>query len=500
MGAGGASFLLALWLLGVLLAAVRPLLGLWGIGKLGRSSRAETGLAVLTTAAECAAALGLPRTPVVRRGDVPVPMTWGLHRPVVLLPDAASDWPEGRLRAVLLHEMAHIRRRDWAAHRLADLACALYWFHPLVWLTARRLRDESELACDDLVLSCGIPAPDYARHLLDIARALSPAAPPAPTGAIGMARTARVEGRITQMLNPTQNRRAVTRRTVFAALLAAALGVGTLAALKPEARAQVPSSPKPLPQQSTKAPSEIIGITNAAMPKQGWWDSDGKPIPAPAFSAGLHLSDGHITAKPGERPLLIAFSVPPAQETMARLYDITGKTQAGLTMIQMRAHPRGKIVMTMQSFTNRIASDTSIEGAAFPMSLSQTKIRIGTPSPQWTAAFVLHCDSPGENTKFTIAEDHYGTVDIFSDKIKYSLPLKEPGDFYDLRLIAVDKHGRQTLLPALKTESHGNREEITVPMPHNLTQLQEIRVEAKPFIWTVYNNVALQPAQAEAHP
>ena len=243
---GGGAFLLALWLLGVLAAALRPLLGLWGIGKLGRSSRAETSPAVLTLAAECAAILGLPRVPAIRRGDVPVPITWGLRRPVVLLPDAVDDWPDGRLRAVLLHELAHIRRRDWAAHRLADLACAQYWFHPLVWLTARRLRDESELACDDLVLSCGIPAPDYARHLLDIARALSSAAPPAPTGAIGMARTARVEGRITQMLNPTQNRRAVTRRTVVVFVAAAALGVGTLTALRPAAQAA--------PQRSAKRP------------------------------------------------------------------------------------------------------------------------------------------------------------------------------------------------------------------------------------------------------
>ncbi len=262
LGAGGRS-LLALYLLGVLAASVRPLLGLWGIGNLGKSSRPEASPAVLTLAADCAAALGLPRVPAIRRGDVPVPITWGLRRPVVLLPDAASAWPDGRLRAVLLHELAHIRRRDWAAHRLADLACALYWFHPLVWLTARRLRGESELACDDLVLSCGVPAPDYARHLLDIARALSPAAPSTSTGAIGMARTAHVEGRITQMLNPTQNRRAATRRTIFVSLIAAALGVGTLAALRPAAQAAPkPSARRPAPKRlMSKATARVSAVS-----------------------------------------------------------------------------------------------------------------------------------------------------------------------------------------------------------------------------------------------
>ena len=94
----------------------------------------------------------------VRIADVTTPLTCGVLRPLILLPQAARDWDESRLWAVLLHESAHVRRRDCMAKYLAQAARALYWWNPLAWMLATRLNHEQELACDDAVLAAGVPA------------------------------------------------------------------------------------------------------------------------------------------------------------------------------------------------------------------------------------------------------------------------------------------------------------------------------------------------------
>ena len=73
----------------------------------------------------------------------------GLWRPRVLLPSAASEWSAERRRAVLVHELGHVRRRDGLALCLGQLSCALYWFQPLVWIALRRLRRQIQLVMQD---------------------------------------------------------------------------------------------------------------------------------------------------------------------------------------------------------------------------------------------------------------------------------------------------------------------------------------------------------------
>jgi beta-lactamase regulating signal transducer with metallopeptidase domain/HEAT repeat protein len=137
---------------------------------------------------------------LLRSEDAKMPFACGLLTPTIVLPAESDHWSLDRRRAVLLHELAHVRRHDMIGHTLGRLACAVYWFHPLVWKAAKQLRSESERACDDLALACGARATDYAEHLLDIVTSVRGDA--TPSVALAMARRKEFEGRMLAILDP----------------------------------------------------------------------------------------------------------------------------------------------------------------------------------------------------------------------------------------------------------------------------------------------------------
>src|SRR5918993_724748 len=100
------------------------------------SDREWTGLL-----AECARRMGV-RTEIrlLRSREESMPMTFGIRRASILIPAIADTWTNDRRRAVILHELAHIARRDCLTQTLVLAACTLYWFHPAVWWVARRFR------------------------------------------------------------------------------------------------------------------------------------------------------------------------------------------------------------------------------------------------------------------------------------------------------------------------------------------------------------------------
>ena len=161
------------------------------------------------------------RRPVsIRQNEaVTVPMVWGLFRPVILLPADAEEWEPERQRAVLLHELAHIQRQDWLMQTVAQIACAVYWFNPLVWFAARRMRTEVERACDDHVLNAGYQSTDYAQHLLDIVRNIKVVRSISRT-AVAMARPSKIEGRLRTILAKHHNRKPMTKIAIVIGLLA----------------------------------------------------------------------------------------------------------------------------------------------------------------------------------------------------------------------------------------------------------------------------------------
>ena len=203
---------------------------------------------------EIADRLGLAAAPrLLRSEDVSMPFAAGLAAPTIVLPAESDEWTADRRSAVLIHELGHIRRRDLVGHTLARIVCALYWFHPLVWTAARRLRAESERACDDLTLNFGTRPSDYAEHLLDIVTRVRARA--TPSMALAMAHRKEFEGRMLAILDPELRRRAPSR------VQAAAL-VGTLSALTLLVGAAVPA-PRTVQAPEVRALREAVATSPA---------------------------------------------------------------------------------------------------------------------------------------------------------------------------------------------------------------------------------------------
>jgi beta-lactamase regulating signal transducer with metallopeptidase domain/tetratricopeptide (TPR) repeat protein len=157
--------------------------------------------------------------------DNVMPLTWGWWRPVVLLPAEAAQWPTQRRRVVLLHELAHVKRWDCLTQTIARIVRALYWINPLVWLAIRKMCIEREQACDDLVLSGGCKASDYASELVEIARTYRHIPQVA---AIAMARSPQIRGRIAAIVDASRARqlRPLTAIAILVCMGAFVLSVG----------------------------------------------------------------------------------------------------------------------------------------------------------------------------------------------------------------------------------------------------------------------------------
>jgi beta-lactamase regulating signal transducer with metallopeptidase domain len=146
------------------------------------------------------------RVRVLVSDETSVPLTWGMRRPVVVLPAAATSWDEHRLRAVLLHELAHVARRDYLLHMLVHAVEALYWLNPLTRIASRRLSVERERACDDFVLRAGTGSCEYAEHLLAVASSIR-GEPSLSAVSLAMARRSTLATRVKDVLDRSRDRR-----------------------------------------------------------------------------------------------------------------------------------------------------------------------------------------------------------------------------------------------------------------------------------------------------
>jgi bla regulator protein blaR1 len=167
-GLSPSALLLTGWIAGMALFLLPVLTGLWQVRALRLSARPwPRGQQMVERLALHA---GIQRrVAVLLHQAASGPMTCGILHPAIVLPPDAQAWKAEDLKRAVVHELEHVRRGDWLSQCLARAVCAVYWFHPLVWIAWRRLALEAERSCDDAVLARS-ESTVYADQLIALAR------------------------------------------------------------------------------------------------------------------------------------------------------------------------------------------------------------------------------------------------------------------------------------------------------------------------------------------
>jgi beta-lactamase regulating signal transducer with metallopeptidase domain/tetratricopeptide (TPR) repeat protein len=224
-----------------------------------RRAEAVTEPRLLAALARARARLRLDGTVALRTSPhVPVPAICGLRRPTLLLPAEACTWSDDRLHVVFLHELAHVRRRDGFTWMLARAATALLWFHPLVWILARSARRECERACDDMVLTQGVRASDYAEHLVSIARGV-PSSDLA-NATLTLATRSSLERRLTSILHGGLRRGEASRRATVAGVFAASVVLVMTASIQLVAAPAPPTARERATEEETETTAKRLDL------------------------------------------------------------------------------------------------------------------------------------------------------------------------------------------------------------------------------------------------
>jgi len=315
----------ALWLAGFAWAIARYFVGTIGVNALHIASTALND-AELDHAADCGAC------ELRLSSEDGGPVTWGFLKPVILLPRESLTWTRERLNAVLLHEMAHVRRCDSLAQTLSHLACAIYWPNPLVWLSARALVREAEMAADDAVIGAGVKPSEYAGELVRIAEEFQSRA--RGFSLVSMAAKSSLEARVKSVLSADKSRKGVTSMDVVKIAGVGLMATAALALARPSFAEGVRSA-ESIAQTAAAAPKAVVvadaapaANTPAASGDAAPADAD-LPPPPPAAEA----------APPAPPPPPAAEALPPVPPPPP-VPDVVDKDGDGVIIMDSHGNPR----------------------------------------------------------------------------------------------------------------------------------------------------------------
>jgi TonB family protein len=321
-------------------------------------------------------------------------MTLGVFHPWILLPREHRLWEPELLRAVLLHELAHVRRRDCLIQWLPNIVCAVHWFNPLVWLARSEMLCESERACDDAVIRSGVGGSAFARDLIGIAQSIYSKG----DSLMSTALTTKLERRIARLVDPAANRVPLTAaRAILAAAVAAAL-LAPIAGLRADQVAkaspaislpQVTIEPSSMPTFADAAPKTVI--KNA--PRLVAQVAQVAQSAPPAQSSGTGSLSGIVTDPSGAvvagANVLISFVSGPPGGLSTAATDPTGRwsfpsLSAGTYTVQIQVpgfRTFNKTVTVSQGVDNQVNANLQIGRSSETVTVTAERPNASAPPP-----------------------------------------------------------------------------------------------------------------------
>ena len=259
-------WIVGLWVAGsIVLAAVEGI----RLYRLSRRTRAASPAhsALIARVARHATGMGLAPVPIVLVDGVRAPSVWGLIRPRILWPATLGDpVPEAGTDGLIVHELAHVKRRDHLVGWIELAGGILWWWNPLFWSVRSALREQAELACDAWVISA---LPDGRRAYAEVLLALSSAGShsvPSSMAVVGISATTRraLERRLVMIMKG----RASLRLTFVGICSLAVVAAATLPtwAASPEVSQPPVAVPAPVPPAAAAAPAPSAPQAAAAAP------------------------------------------------------------------------------------------------------------------------------------------------------------------------------------------------------------------------------------------
>lgn len=340
--------LVSIWASGVLMLSVRLVLAWdnlrrrWG-DSLPATPAIEKSLNVACQQLEVRRKVALRRSHRCNS-----PMTWGNLKPKILLPVEANSWSRERLEAILLHEVAHVKRYDSAWEYLIHLLCITHWFQPLAWGAAWQGRIQRERACDNAVLRQGILASEYAECILAFA-----AAPRLPGGAIAMANVGGLRNRLKLILNNSSR----PSLTVVQAFLSGAGAVGICLFVASLQLYALPASLSPSERESTTRTFPAKGQVEQTPVRLG----SGKFFVDGGVWSATYSPDGDTLATISHRGSLELWDTTTGERTLKIIGHVRG---LAFSPVGKRIATRGSLntpIRIWDSITGKLVSSLTVE-------------------------------------------------------------------------------------------------------------------------------------------